>query len=156
MSIIGLGQKLGGSTWFLGEVRRCGWKVAVRTRSNSTRNRPDPRKKFILSVSPIYLTILLLSYFLCSWYVLLFYLIYLSCKLIIFIFSQLGSLVKMTLALNQKPWLVTGCSSRFLLGTTPLRSPLPAHYIIITFCANHSCLILTDYATFELRLGNQD
>ena len=29
-------------------------------------------------------------------------------------------------------------------------------YIITTFCANHSCLILTDCATFELLLGKQD
>lgn len=67
----------------------------------------------------------------------------------------------MTLDLNQKPWLeallVTGCLCRFILGMTPLLRPLPAHYIIIiTFPANHSCLILTDCATFELLLGKQD
>lgn len=50
-----------------------GWGVAVRTRSNSTRNRAEPRKK-IYFVSPIYLAILLWSYFLCLLYVLLFYL----------------------------------------------------------------------------------
>ena len=68
--------------------------------------------------------------------------------------------MKMTLDLNQKPWLeallVTGCLSRFILGTTPFLRPLPAHYIIITFRANHSCLILADCATSELLLGKQD
>lgn len=84
----------------------------------------------------------------------------LPCKLIIFIFPQLCSMVKVTLDLNQKPWLeassVTGCSSTFILDTTPLLRPLAAHLIVITFCANNSCLILTDCATFELLLGKQD
>lgn len=88
------------------------------------------------------------------------FLCYSSCKLIIFILSQLSSMVKKTLDLNPKPWLeallVTGCLSRFILGTTPFLKPLPAHYVIITFCANRSYLILTDCATFELLLGKQD
>lgn len=62
---------------------------------------------------------------------------------------------------NQKPWLeallATGCWGRFILGRTALLRQPPAHYIIIiTFSANHSCLILTDCATFELLLGKLD
>ena len=105
-----------------------------------------------MSVSPFYLTdfyFWAVSFVYYTFYC--FKLFILQVNLHLFL-SQLSSTVKMTLDLNQKLWLeaslVTGCLSRFFLGTTPFLSLLPAHYFIITFCANHSCLILTDCATF--------
>ncbi len=139
-------------------LRRSGERE-LRTRSNPTNNTAEPRKNFICqSVHFISLTSPSERFPLFMVSFIVFF--ELSCKLIILIFSQWSSMVKMTLDFNQKPWLeallVTGCLSGFILGTTPFLSLLPAHYIIITFHANHSCLILTDCATFESLPGKQD
>lgn len=126
---------------------------AVRTRFNPISNRAEPRRNlfcqlahFISLTSTFELFPLFIIHF-----IVFFKLFILQVNLHLFL-SQLSGMVKMTLDLNQKLWLeaslVTGCLSRFFLGTTPFLRPLPAHYFIITFCANHSCLILTDCATF--------